>query len=353
MRLGFLDGLRGWGAVVVVLFHVFHEGLPVGAKIEWLPFFLPFNAGNAIFVFFLVSGFALSIGYLSKGDLRSWIRVAAGRYVRLAVPVLGACAIMHIALATGVLRPPSERLPIFQDMLTFQPSIEHLFRFALLDVFLNYDFSGTYIGALWTMSIELWGSVIVLMGVLLLRELPGRIAILVLCSVALAFSQQQSVSLLALFPAGVAIAEAYRAGWLEGIGAKPGAVLLAVGVAAPFFLPQTVWAGSAASIAFVVGVIAWGPARSFAEGKLSSRLGAISFPLYLVHGPVMWIVGEPLMRHFGQDMAARLAIDVAIVALSFATAVAFLPVNWLAIRLAHAMGNAAVRLFERATLRFA
>ena len=31
MRIRALDGLRGWGAVFVVLYHVFVEGLPVSA----------------------------------------------------------------------------------------------------------------------------------------------------------------------------------------------------------------------------------------------------------------------------------------------------------------------------------
>src|SRR6202022_3314040 len=60
-RLRFLDGLRGWGAVVVLLFHVFSEGLPIDATIgDRLKYFIPFNGMMAVFVFFVVSGFSLS-----------------------------------------------------------------------------------------------------------------------------------------------------------------------------------------------------------------------------------------------------------------------------------------------------
>jgi len=78
-RLKFLDGLRGWAAVFVLLYHVFCDGIPFDAELgSQLKLFMPFNGGVGVFIFFLVSGFSLSIDYLARGDLRSWLRTTSG-----------------------------------------------------------------------------------------------------------------------------------------------------------------------------------------------------------------------------------------------------------------------------------
>src|SRR3954464_10780151 len=134
-RLKFLDGLRGWGAVFVVLFHVFSEGLPVDAAIGGrLPYLVPFNGTLAVLVFFVVSGFSLSVRYLADGDIRPWLRIAAGRYLRLAIPIFAACLLVHLAMLAGGFDPPADRLPKFSQGMNFDPTTGHLLRFALFDV---------------------------------------------------------------------------------------------------------------------------------------------------------------------------------------------------------------------------
>src|SRR6266508_664015 len=166
-RFGFLDGLRGWGAVFVLLFHVLCDGLPPYPPIaEMLSLFVPFNGRFAVYVFFIVSVFSLTIDYLIRGNPVSLAKMAVGRYLRLAVPVFFACLVVHLAMLAGLIAAPSERLPIFQQMIRFEPTAAHLFRFSLFDVFFNYRYADTYIGPLWTMSYELVGSFIVMATVL-------------------------------------------------------------------------------------------------------------------------------------------------------------------------------------------
>jgi peptidoglycan/LPS O-acetylase OafA/YrhL len=107
-RLKFLDGLRGWAAIFVLLYHVFCDAIPFDADIgSNLKFFLPFSGAMAIFIFFLVSGFSLSIKYLARGDLQLWARTTARRYFRLAIPIFFACLAVHVAMLSGAerLRP--------------------------------------------------------------------------------------------------------------------------------------------------------------------------------------------------------------------------------------------------------
>src|ERR1700722_572978 len=70
-RLRFLDGLRGWAAVVVLLHHVFIDGLPANALMAdrslWAKVFF-LNGTLAVSVFFVISGFSLSIRYLETGN---------------------------------------------------------------------------------------------------------------------------------------------------------------------------------------------------------------------------------------------------------------------------------------------
>src|SRR5271165_4016056 len=104
-RLRFLDGLRGWAAVVL-LHHVFIDGLPANGFMAdrslWAKVFFV-NGTLAVCVFIVISGFSLSIRYLDRGDGGTLARIAAGRYLRLAVPIFAICAITHALLVFGVI----------------------------------------------------------------------------------------------------------------------------------------------------------------------------------------------------------------------------------------------------------
>ena len=91
-RYRFLDGLRGWAAAVVLLHHLFVDGLPANSLMAdralWAKVFF-LNGMLAVSIFFVISGFSLSIRYLEAGDGKALGRVAAGRYLRLALPIFG------------------------------------------------------------------------------------------------------------------------------------------------------------------------------------------------------------------------------------------------------------------------
>src|SRR5205814_10095243 len=66
-RLTFLDGLRGWAAMAVLLFHVFILIFPPSnfAAIMLRKFVL-FNGAFAVMLFFVISGFALSTPFVAS-----------------------------------------------------------------------------------------------------------------------------------------------------------------------------------------------------------------------------------------------------------------------------------------------
>ena len=342
-RLGVLDGLRGWGAVFVLLFHVFCDAIPLGPSATRLQYFLPFNGQLAVLVFFVVSGFALSVRYLSDGDLQAWSRILAGRYIRLAIPILAACLVVHLVMALDLVAPPSERLPIFRPYFNFEPTIGHLLRFSLFDVFFDYKGNETYIGPLWTMRIELIGSVIVLFAILVVRRVPARI--LMLCGFAvmiILFAPSKNAAMLALFPLGAALADCFNRGWLDDVPTPISALILVVGASVPLMTSSRMAWGLLSALPLTLGAIAFAPARAWLSGRLSAWLGRLSFPLYLIHGPIICFVGEPVMRAVDTGIE-KAGVQFLVLLLSFCAAGAFVPVNDLAVRLAHRFANFVVR----------
>lgn len=305
-----------------------------------LRLFIPFNAIIAVFVFFLISGFALSFQYLATNKTHTLIKIAAGRYARLAIPVFAACLFVHIALLAGTIAPPAERFSPFQGILTFEPTTGYLLRFSLFDVFFNYDGQRTYIGPLWTMSIELYGSFLVLGALAVFGPWRWRVAALAGLAGVLLLLQ----SMMALFVLGAVLAECFRREWIDLMPRWLGFVCLALGCLAPFFLRWSADAWNMLSVTLLTaGCLRFERIRQWLSNSLSSHLGRISFPLYLIHGPIMLMVGAPLMQRYWQgSVAAGLAIGLATVVASIMASYALVPANEISIKISRSIGKFAV-----------
>jgi peptidoglycan/LPS O-acetylase OafA/YrhL len=202
LRLRFLDGLRGWAAVVVLLHHVFVDGLPANALMAdralWAKVFF-LNGMLAVSVFFVISGFSLSIRYLETGKGGALGRVAAGRYLRLALPIFAICAITHALLVAGLIPPAAQRPAPLDQFLAFTPTMERLLGFSSWNVFVAYSGAESYDPPLWTMTYEFFGSFMVFAVIAALRPSRLRTVILAVLFVALATLQ----TYFALFVAGI------------------------------------------------------------------------------------------------------------------------------------------------------
>jgi peptidoglycan/LPS O-acetylase OafA/YrhL len=345
-RLKFLDGLRGWAAVFVLLYHVFCESIPFDADFaERLQSLIPFSGAIAIFIFFLVSGFSLSHHYLHTGDGKALARIVGGRYVRLAVPIFFACATVHIAMVLGAFDPPTQRLPKFQEMLGFSPTIDHLFFFSFYGVF--FDYRDTYIGPLWTMRYELIGSYIALLAVVAVQGSAWRLVWFAALAVPLFALAPNQYKMLALFPVGCALADLYQRGASKLVSPTSGFLLIVAAFAIRLFVPYSVASWGLAATAFLIGCVSLPITLHLLESRFSVWLGEICFPLYLFHGPVIWIIGEPLMRQT-QTTGARFAIDVAVLVLSILVARAFLWTDRIGIACAHHLGRSFSSLASKA-----
>jgi peptidoglycan/LPS O-acetylase OafA/YrhL len=174
-----LDGLRGVAALVVVLCHYSNGFLPslqgaVGAAhhtradkiIATTPLHL-FLAGNfAVCLFFVLSGFVLSIKFFHTKSVDALISSASRRYFRLMIPALISILATYIILRTGFVNSSATAAITgssgwLATFWNFTPHIMDALYQGTIGVFFgNQD---SYNTSLWTMHLELFGSFLIFM----------------------------------------------------------------------------------------------------------------------------------------------------------------------------------------------
>ena len=278
--------------------------------------------------------------------------MALGRYPRLAIPVTAASAIGFGLLSTGLLfNNQAAGLLDRPDWLgiVFQqsPSVSSWAKFSLYDVFFNYDLGRSYDPFLWTMPIEMAGSFI-LFSILLLAGPSLRVRV---AYYAVAFILTwQLQPLLTPFVYGVACAEFMASGWFARLstgwsGNLIGCTIFAIGaLGSALHRSHAMHSCGLLALAIVSGAAMSPALRCALQWPISRILGRLSFPLYLVHGFVVYgfscwaalhlsAAGYPL-----QEMAAL--IIPASAALSLLAAYAFAPVERFAIWASHRIADA-------------
>ncbi len=257
--------------------------------------------GNlAVFIFFVLSGFALSIRFIQTGNPRIPVELALRRYPRLMIPIFVSCAFAFAMMKLHLFYNVAASVPAHGEawlgtFYRFQPGLGHFLKFALYRVFFQYDFATSYDQVLWTMSIEFFGSLLVFLLCLMFPYLRAKWAVLGILTGAMILLH----SFMLPFVLGVAMALAYESttrrkfehrGWILAFSL----VLIAAAAAySPISyggfptvnqivtrnpLPSTIFAAL-----LVFGVSISARVRSFFSNPLSRYLGSISFPLYLTH----------------------------------------------------------------------
>jgi peptidoglycan/LPS O-acetylase OafA/YrhL len=353
----YLDGVRGWASLAVVIHHA-REGFLRAGDSPWQHRLLSAlgDGEMAVHVFFVLSGFVLSVRFLQTADRRVLEGLALRRYPRLTIPIVVVALLAYLMLRIGfvynhaaaeLLRSTNNLGAIFQ----FPASLMSALKFSVYDVYLNYRFETSYNTNLWTMPIELLGSFLVFG--LLFIPLPkwGRRG-LILAALLLALFTR---SIYADFMLGVVIAElavddvANRLPKTLTAALSIGCVLGAIGLRVLF--PGRAWMFAAAAGLIVAFPVLSVMARRFFGNPISRWLGKVSFPLYLIHplvivGPASWLALR-LAGHGAPPLLARDAVILATVVLSLLAARALWPVEALAIAAARRFSEAVFLLFRR------
>lgn len=295
-RVVALDGLRGWAALSVVFFHLTWEtfGALFPVFRTW-PFALFGNGPYDVALFLMVSGYVLTVGGWRKPDKRPIVRAIAKRYLRLTIPILVSVLIFWALAAAGLTASRAagqivNRPDWLAQFANLRPNFVDAVWFGLVQVYI-YAYQQSYGPFLWTMTVELWGSFLVLLACII--ELPGvwgYLLLLGLTGVSFYVHRDPYFPIAACYPAGAIVALLVRDGRIrsgtptdiESAFATAGIMLgiTATTLDKSFDLGQQL--STASAVLTFVGVLRSRPALAFLSLNVSRWLGAVSFPLYLV-----------------------------------------------------------------------
>jgi peptidoglycan/LPS O-acetylase OafA/YrhL len=323
-RLVYLESIRGIAALVVVFHHVVltfapamyetQQALPILIRILLAsPVSLLINGEFAVRIFFVLSGFVLSLSYFRKNQPRVLTAAASRRYLRLMLPAFASVIFGWILLKSGLLWNRDAAALMGGSPQTHQ----WLFRWFRLDrsladavsegaygTFFHFEFKRTLNPNLWTMPIEWAGSLIVFSLLALCGWLQRRFFVYAI--VAIIF---YAIGWLFLvdFVAGLALCDVFtrceRSDWETWLSPVwPTAALLA-GLTLGGMLGE--WPNTHAglneyfvscwpvipAILIVGGVAFSSQLHHTLESRAMAFLGEISFPLYLFHLFVIFSLG--------------------------------------------------------------
>jgi peptidoglycan/LPS O-acetylase OafA/YrhL len=319
-RLRSLDGLRGIAALVVVIHHTmlttpslsrvyFRDG-PVAQRwslvwwVSWTPIHLFWAGGEAVIVFFLLSGFVLvlpNFGLHAPG----WNAYYGKRLVRIYVPVVVAVTVA-VMLIRLIHRTPGPSTSTWLGLHSAKISVSQTFR----DLALVLDSPGGAFTALWSLRWEMCFSLLLPAFVfccVVARQRPAIVAGLCAGSIGVSAKIDPALAYMPIFMVGCLLADGYahEAEWWQklarctrrrsGIWSLASLLLLAAR-----WLPVShLQDGSAVTegalrLSVVLGAagllvvaLAGRTARNFLEIRPLQWLGSRSFSLYLVHEPIV------------------------------------------------------------------
>ena len=350
----FLDGLRGWASVAVLFWHLYYQVFYYSEQTQPALRYIPLiNGVFAVHIFFIISGFALSIAMIERPDSHRLMRMACGRYFRLVIPIFAICSLVYLCMISGLVPEHYDRIPDY--FLHFTPSLSHLFTFSYWNVFFNYSFEQTYVPPLWTMQYELAGSALIFFLLFMIQRSPWRMYVYTSLFLGLLVFNRTPYVYFALFVAGLMLANiwhCYESASLP-LSAK---ILFFAGIIFGLFTPalsQNIpgWVAAIGAVSFVFCISFTSRARRFFETKISQFLGNISFSLYLVHAPLLYIFATPLFSMLEQKHLLSTGNNALLTAtltalLSFVCAVAFQPIDRFALRTSREIGKKLANLFS-------
>lgn len=335
-----LDGLRGLGALTVLLYHIGIMLLPFGPGLPYA--LIPGSA--SVMVFFVLSGAVLALAPFKRlrGDAGyDWFGYFPRRIIRLGVPLVIAIAFGVIAGFVAWRIGSTSRSALAIDFAGGPVAILHDV-FMQFDVLFNVSDGATnLLGAplarvnspVWSMSWEIWFSLTLPLAVWCVARIR-RVALSVAVIFAAIFLSHLSgyfpLRLCLMFWLGVLVARHFDELRTIRIPAAMEALLLAailVAIELPFGLSSSGMVGAllatlmnAACALLVVVSVCDGFVRRALSTLPMLFLGKISYSLYLTHAILIGGL-DALMPHLG--VADPLAISIVSLAGSFALALVF------------------------------
>ncbi|MEZ2293111.1 acyltransferase family protein [Variovorax sp. RCC_210] len=349
MREQYLDGLRGWAALIVVAYHI---TLMIWGELH-PPFkLLVLDGPFAVYIFFALSGYVLSVANFRGSSKREVFDMALRRYPRLTIPIFAISALALSMMLLDVFANPAASKVLGTEwwlgiFYTFDPGLFDMLYYSLWVVFFGGN-AYWYNSSLWTMPTEMIGSLLIFAFLLI----AGRSSLLRLLGHALFIGICWWLkSFMLAMALGVAIAHFVQSGAHQRLknstfGFWCSWILLAAGLFGAGQRTDTyasVSSGfSAAAVVYAVMINA--PMQRALSLPFSQWLGKLSFSLYLVHILVICSVGSwaavALAEIGWLTIFGKLFLFAATLVTAVAAAIAFYPVDRFGIEISRRFARA-------------
>jgi peptidoglycan/LPS O-acetylase OafA/YrhL len=333
VRLEYLDALRGIAAYVVVAGHFFPDGW-----VKSLPIInLVTDTKIAVAIFFILSGVVLASPKSSKSLSLFWLPVQImARLVRLAVPVLAVSLLVWFLvyfeyLFSGDLPVGFEFWHAYVGLVNGEIDLGRVIYFSLVETFFLYDPVTTLITPAWTMRPEFVGSIVVLLYTWLLNKgiVTTTPLILIAISIGLIFTYRllPAFFYFGFFLTGVAFRQ--LADKNVSLLRSPTVTLVSVLCVKTIFETFGIDSFELDFIfasAIILALMEAKPIHGYMCWTPFLWLAKISFPLYLLHVPIIASVGLYSLSYLGQN---NIPVEISqFLAFGFLSIILFL-ISWI------------------------
>jgi len=344
-----LEGLRGLAALVVFLFHflvifypvLYYGGVKALAPVQHFRFednihgtpLATFVSGTfSVAVFFVLSGFVLSVGFFMTKKTEVIKKLATKRYLRLMLPALASVILAWIYIKLHLSRTNEvygiSLSSAVQNEWAMIPRFLGAIKEGVISIFVVGP-EHRYNSVLWTMKYEFVGSFIVFTLALIFGHTNKRW--IIYAALALGLYNTWYLG----FILGMALADIYvnKQELVQKIKQPVLYGLLAIGIIlggfptastagtfykwiSPYWLTepqsQSLYM-SIGALFIVISVLSIGRLKKIMSSKVLGRLGGYTYSLYLVHQPIIYTLGAGLFVMFTGFMGYNRSVLLAIV----------------------------------------
>lgn len=324
-----IDGIRGWAALAVVLSHlcfgVFGNLFPFYNNLIFRVFF---DGYLAVFIFFILSGDALSTAITSSHNGNALAKLVLKRYFRLAGPILLASLLVFLLMRLDLTfnREAGSILQIndwLGSFLNFEPNLIDAIKFGGRFAFVDVSISPSYDPFLWPMKTEMIASFALFLYLAISDKFKYPLVTLLILVIFLSAIR----SFYGLFCIGMVLSHIRRSGFFNLAWASrkiqicvlAGTVLL---LTTSFLVPATNGQKPFQAVVLQASLIVFliysrKQYINFCSNRLSRYLGKISFSLYITHFAVIVSYTSYLAVYFHAKFEMTFQISLLIVISSF------------------------------------
>lgn len=290
-RIVRLEACRGIAAWVVVAHHMVRAFAPqVADHLAGSVLFVAINGSAAVAFFFVLSGYVLSARFFDNPEPAYMAAAAIKRLPRLALLTTIVAVVSAILWISGAYNSGD----MVRSWPDFNPSLVGALKEGSWHTFMRGD--NIYDSSMWTMVNEFRGSLLVfVLAPFLVLVLKRKLVWFAFLFAIVVFHYADQFMI--LFICGMAIA--YYQDKLPS-STPLTAVLIGVGI---FLLSYRavsedqqatliILAWTIGASCLIVAVLKNPFAKWLLDNRIGATLGYLSFPVYLIHGPILWSIGS-------------------------------------------------------------